>query len=268
MKSAVMKRKITDWIAPSVVVDGNEGDTTENRFDYVAIGASYRATVFGSDPGQKAAECVEALPSSKMEPLVRRRVRRDAAVIRDGVVLQLFAAQARIAELEAALREAGEAASHDPLTGVLNRRGLNEAFAREAARARRANQPLALVLIDLDDFKGVNDHYGHAVGDAALVHLTRTIAETLRPTDLCCRLGGDELVVLMPGTDHAAAERAMTRLQSAVTTQPVADTPVTLAFSAGVVLIQRGESLTQMLARADRAVYRAKAGGKRRIVSG
>ena len=268
MKSAVLKRKITNRVAPSVVMEGNASDGGEDQFDYVATGACYRAAAFGSDFGLKADECVDTSHPAKMEPLGRHRVRRDAAVIHDGVVLQLFAAQARIAELEAALHEAGEAASHDPLTGAFNRRGLNEAFAREAARARRSNQPLALALIDLDDFKGVNDHYGHAVGDAALVHLTRTIAETLRPTDLCCRLGGDELVVLMPGTDHAAAERAMTRLQSAVTTQPVADTPVTLAFSAGVVLIQRGESLTQMLARADRAVYRAKAGGKRRIVSG
>jgi two-component system cell cycle response regulator len=93
------------------------------------------------------------------------------------------------------------------------------------------------------------------------------MAETLRPTDLCCRLGGEEFVVVMPGSDHAAAERALTRLQATIAAQPVANTPVTLAFSAGVVLAQSSESLEQMLARADRAVYRAKAAGKRRIVS-
>jgi diguanylate cyclase len=145
---------------------------------------------------------------------------------------------------------------------------MTEAFAREAARALRSGQPLALALIDLDDFKRVNDQHGHAVGDAALVHLTRVIGETLRPTDLCGRLGGEEFVLVMPGSDHEAAKRALARLQAAIAKQPVAHTQVTLAFSAGLVLGQQSESLEQMLARADRAVYRAKAAGKRCVVCG
>jgi diguanylate cyclase len=191
---------------------------------------------------------------------------RNQSSLRDGVAAQLATAQARIAELEAAIREAHNIACHDPLTGAFNRRGMNEGFAREIARARRTVRPLALALIDLDDFKCINDRHGHEVGDAALVHLTRMIAETLRPTDLCCRLGGEEFVVVMPDSDHAAAERALTRLQAAVAAQPVAGTAVTLAFSAGVVLALNAESLEQMLARADGAVYRAKAAGKRCIV--
>ncbi len=203
-------------------------------------------------------------------PAVRHRNRFDRfeSILRDGVAAELTAATARIAELEAALRDARDVASHDPLTGAFNRRGMTEAFAREAARAVRSGQPLALALIDLDDFKRVNDQHGHAVGDAALVHLTRVIGETLRPTDLCGRLGGEEFVLVMPGSDHEAAKGALARLQAAIAIQPVAHTQVTLAFSAGLVLGQQSESLEQMLARADRAVYRAKAAGKRCVVCG
>jgi diguanylate cyclase len=201
-------------------------------------------------------------------PLVREPVIRYQSQLRDGVARKLAVAEARIAELESALRKAGEIASHDPLTGVLNRRGMNEAFARETARAMRVGRPLVLVLVDLDDFKAVNDRHGHGVGDAALVHLTRVMGATLRPTDICCRLGGEEFVVLMPGCDRAAAVKAMTRLQAVLAAREVPGAPVTLAFSAGVVLARSGESLAQLLARADRRVYRAKAAGKGRIVSG
>jgi diguanylate cyclase (GGDEF)-like protein len=208
---------------------------------------------------------------SSRSPVLASTARHKAgspqSVMRGGVASLLAAAEARIAELETALREVGEHASHDPLTGALNRRGINEVFAREAARARRSGQPLALALIDLDDFKAINDRHGHAVGDAALIHLTQVLAATLRPTDLCCRWGGEEFVVLMPGADRAAAKRALARVQKAIVVQPMS-TPVTLAFSAGVVLSQNDESLEQMLLRADRAVYRAKSAGKPRIFSG
>jgi diguanylate cyclase len=208
--------------------------------------------------------CESVVPATRH----RNRFDRFDSSMQDGAAAELAAANARIAMLESALREARDVASHDPLTGAFNRRGMTEAFAREAARAQRSGHPLALALIDLDDFKRVNDQHGHAVGDAALVHLTRVIGETLRPTDLCGRLGGEEFVLVMPGSDHAAAQHALSRLQAAIAAQPVAHTQVTLAFSAGLVLGQGSESLEHMLARADSAVYRAKAAGKGCVVSG
>ncbi|HRE18300.1 MAG TPA: GGDEF domain-containing protein [Rhodocyclaceae bacterium] len=202
-----------------------------------------------------------------MNPVVRQRNSRNDSLMHDLAVNQLAAAEARIAELEAALREAREVASHDPLTGALNRRGMNEAFAREKARAKRVGQPLAIALIDLDDFKCINDRHGHAVGDAALVQLTRILGETLRPTDICCRLGGEEFVLMMPGSDRAAARKALARVQEAMSAQAVAGTDVTLSFSAGVVQVDDRAQLEDVLVRADRAVYRAKAAGKRRVMS-
>jgi diguanylate cyclase len=202
-----------------------------------------------------------------LEPLARNKAASHPSARRQGVASLLVAAQARIAELETALREVGEHASHDALTGVLNRRGLLDVFARETARARRNGQPLALALIDLDDFKAINDRHGHAAGDAALLHLTRVLAKTLRPTDVCSRWGGEEFVVLMPGADRAAAKRALARVQKAIAGHAMVP-PLALFFSAGVVVGASGESLEQLLARADRAVYRAKAAGKRRIFSG
>jgi diguanylate cyclase (GGDEF)-like protein len=228
-----------------------------------------RAENTATPQDQRGASATESqVPRAPVMGLgVRHRVMPYESMLRGHALSRLVAAEARIAELETALREVGEHASHDPLTGAMNRRGINEVFAREAARARRSGQPLALALIDLDDFKAINDRHGHAVGDAALIHLTQVLAATLRPTDLCCRWGGEEFVVLMPGADRAAAKRALARVQKAIVVQPMS-TPVTLAFSAGVVLSQNDESLEQMLLRADRAVYRAKSAGKRRIFSG
>jgi len=189
------------------------------------------------------------------------------AVVREAGMLELMAAEMRIAELEIALAEAREAASIDPLTGALNRRGFEQAFERELARSRRNGAGLALALIDLDNFKRLNDRHGHLAGDLALVHLVRVVHAALRPSDVLARFGGEEFVLLLPETALADAEAAIARIQRQLAAQPLSGREIVLTFSAGVVVQQAGESLAASIARADAATYAAKRAGKNCVVS-
>jgi diguanylate cyclase len=156
----------------------------------------------------------------------------------------------------------------DPLTGALNRRGLEETYAREAARAERHATALSLVLLDLDDFKQINDRFGHEAGDRALVHFVKCARASLRPQDALARIGGEEFVLLLPQTALEAALAAAQRLQRALAHAPVhhGSAKLALAFSAGGVERRAGEALETLLGRADRALYRAKREGKNRTL--
>lgn len=139
----------------------------------------------------------------------------------------------------------------DPLTGLTNRRGLEAAFARSVAAARRTGFPLALAVVDIDGFKAINDRHGHAAGDRALVECATVWQRALRPTDTLARSGGDEFVVLMPNCDLDAAQLVLGRLRAA--------TPGGLTCSVGVTIADERGMLGDALHRADAAMYRAKA---------
>lgn len=196
------------------------------------------------------------------------RSRRQAVLEPQAALLALLAAETRIADLERALDEARAAALTDTLTGALNRRGFDQAYQREVARARRNHSPLALALIDLDDFKRLNDTFGHQVGDQALVHLVTVLRAALRPSDILGRFGGEEFVLLLPDTALHEAAAAISRFQRQLATCTVPDSDVVLTFSAGVVVQAAGESLEQSMRRADTATYAAKRAGKNRVVRG
>ena len=176
-------------------------------------------------------------------------------------------AEREIANLKAELQEAVTQVQIDQLTQVLNRRGLEESFARESARSDRHGAPLCVALIDVDNFKSVNDTFGHPTGDAALVHLAKTLRRTLRPVDVVARYGGEEFVVLLPESDEEAARAAMSRVQRVLKERlSLSDLAVpSFTISAGIALREHGENQAETIGRADVALLNAKHAGKNRV---
>lgn len=174
----------------------------------------------------------------------------------------------RVRELERELMQVSSLVLRDPLTGALNRRGLEEAFAVECARAARYDSPLSLLMLDIDRFKALNDSFGHVAGDRALVHLVTVMLSSLRPTDSVARIGGEEFAVLLPGTDLPEAGGAAERLQRELAERPfeLNGARQGLTFSAGVARWVSEEALESLIDRADIALYRAKHEGRDRVV--
>ncbi|WP_309044033.1 GGDEF domain-containing protein [Marinobacter sediminicola] len=156
-------------------------------------------------------------------------------------------------------------ATIDPLTGVKNRRSMDEELDLAAAHAERTGIPYALVMLDIDHFKKVNDEYGHGVGDEVLVDLVMLIQQSTRKSDELFRFGGEEFVLLLPGVDGAGLVAVMNNLQHILRkkmTHPGG--PITV--SVGVALLRHGESVSDWLERADEALYKAKETGRDRVV--
>jgi diguanylate cyclase (GGDEF)-like protein len=156
-------------------------------------------------------------------------------------------------------------ATHDPLTTVLNARAFASQVAQELGRNRRYGRPLALIYLDLDDFKKVNDAHGHATGDAVLRLVADAMRSAVRQADVVGRLGGDEFGVLMPETDGDVAHAVANRLAGGIRTV-FRGTPSVTA-SIGVVAVSGTEAGSdELLRKADQAMYEAKRAGKDRVV--
>jgi diguanylate cyclase (GGDEF)-like protein len=159
-------------------------------------------------------------------------------------------------------------ATVDSLTGINNRRTLGELASRAIAAAHRHRRGLAVLLIDADHFKRVNDAHGHAIGDEALQLISTTLQCALRAGDLLGRLGGEEFVVILPEADESAACASAERLRQAVeqTEFSAAQRAVPLCISVGVAMFESGDDFASLLRRADQAMYAAKRGGRNRVV--
>jgi diguanylate cyclase len=178
--------------------------------------------------------------------------------------------EAQVRSLEGELRRLSEEVSTDVLTEVANRRGLMQAFDVETARLERQGGELAIGLLDIDNFKKLNDTLGHSVGDIALKSLAGHVQAQLRAVDVVARFGGEEFVVLLPGVPVDEAQVTLTRLQRTLSASLFMHDgrEVFVTFSAGVTRFRPGEPLEAALERADEALYEAKRTGKNRTCIG
>ncbi|HWJ95085.1 MAG TPA: GGDEF domain-containing protein, partial [Telluria sp.] len=232
---------------------------------YQARMAGYSERVSGAG---SIAELNEVLDAILRET---RAVQAEVAESRDRMLAahrEVQEAEARIQALENELREMSEQVRHDALTGALNRRGLDEVFEREIARAERNGKPLCVALLDVDNFKRLNDTYGHAAGDDALKHLSGVVKDTLRSMDAVARMGGEEFLIVLPETTVESAAQTMTRLQRELTKHFFLhdNEKLLITFSAGVALRRPGDDQATLVRRADQAMYQAKHTGKNRVV--
>lgn len=162
--------------------------------------------------------------------------------------------------------ELEQLATRDSLTNTLTRRYIDEACCIELERSNRSGQPLALLMMDLDHFKAINDTHGHQVGDRVLVEFAAKVQSRLRNKDLLGRFGGEEFVLLLPNTPREAALQVAERIRAACVPH---ENEVGCTVSIGVTLSQpQQDSLDKMLARADAALYEAKNTGRNRVVAG
>jgi len=169
-------------------------------------------------------------------------------------------------QLQLQLEENRRLAHTDTLTSIANRYRLEQVLPQACERSQRFREPLSLIAMDIDDFKIINDHYGHALGDAALVHVVENIKRFVREGDLLARWGGDEFIMLLANTSlDEARSLAETIRQGLEDLLPVGDFQVTMSF--GVVQRFDEEQQTGLMTRADQALYRSKIAGKN-VISG
>lgn len=205
----------------------------------------------------------EVMHQTRVAQLNTQRTRDELRVARTRVEQ----AEARINELQAELERTSAMVRHDQLTGTLNRRGLEEALEKELARSRRYQSPLCIGLLDVDNFKKLNDSLGHQAGDAALIHMTQVIRDGLRPQDAVARYGGEEFLLLLPNTPRDEGVLAMQRLQRELTRRFFLhnNQKLLITFSAGVTEVTDLDNEESAVARADAAMYAAKQAGKNRV---
>jgi diguanylate cyclase (GGDEF)-like protein len=170
-------------------------------------------------------------------------------------------------ELEDAYRRIDEMARTDPLTGVLNRRGMDEMVRREMHRAERNGQPLTLGMMDLDHFKAINDDFGHDAGDAVLRTVGALLNDNLRPYDVAARLGGEEFVFLLSACDLAQGTTVAERLRGVLARTRIEGVSRPVTMSIGVTPLRPREGLEAALRRADSALYDAKQAGRDRVAA-
>jgi diguanylate cyclase (GGDEF)-like protein len=229
-------------------------------------GTAYRTFSFAAVPILSGGEAIGVLSATDKK-------NGSAFERQDIAVLRLLSASAALA-IKAALSEAeshrlAHAATVDALTGLFNRPYLDARLHQEFERARRGSSSLTLLLADIDDFKTVNDTYGHQIGDAVLQAVAGVLRSAVRVFDVCARYGGDEFAILMPSGDQTSVAASAERIRRCVSEfggAEESDTPLPrVTMSVGVAVIEPGDAPPDLVKRADECLYLAKAEGKNRV---
>ena len=241
---------------------------------------SYASMIHEADRHLLEREIKQALVQGRpfeMEYLIRRRdgaliwvweqgqaVMIDGREYLEGIVLDINQRKLMEEELE-------RLATHDPLTGLFNRRQFERQIKDEMARAQRYHHPLSLLWLDVDHFKGINDRYGHLAGDMVLRELSKLLQSSVRAVDYVARYGGEELTVILPEVDESEALEMAERLRRLVESYRIpisADKQLGVTVSIGVATAPvHGREITILTKRADEAMYQAKRSGRNRVVA-
>src|SRR6478735_5144573 len=192
--------------------------------------------------------------------------RIERAELKDGDLLRTGKTVLKYLELEY-MQHIMSLATVDSLTGLHNKRHFDEVFGKEVARADQSQQPLCLVLLDIDYFKKINDNFGHPAGDAVLKHVASVVKSQIRPGDTLCRVGGEELALVLPQMPLALAVQAAELIRAAVdaTACDVAGTIIPATLSSGDAQLAPGEVPEGLYRRADERLYAAKHTGRNRV---
>jgi diguanylate cyclase (GGDEF)-like protein len=193
--------------------------------------------------------------------------RQDALALRTFSVSSALALVA--ARNDSEMHRLAYAATVDSLTGLFNRPYVDARLHQEVERAKRAASSLTVLMADIDDFKTINDTYGHQIGDAVLKTVGAIFRSSVRVFDVCARYGGDEFAIVMPSADQASASASAERIRQRVSEASLRDEAVAsvprLTVSIGAAVIQRGDTPAELIRRADQCLYQAKAEGKNRV---
>ncbi len=172
-------------------------------------------------------------------------------------------------KLKALTQELREVSNRDGLTRLFNRRYIEENLSKEFSRARRYEQPLALILCDIDHFKQINDNHGHLAGDEVLRIISQRLHHNLRDTDILGRYGGEEFLIVLPNTGTSGGKVLAERLRNAIESEPVSfgDTQLNITISLGITELHKdSHNYEQLIGEADQALYRAKESGRNRAI--
>lgn len=242
------------------------GELTDSTGEYHSRMENYSQKIGGTDNLVELGKILEDIMQDT------RAIQDSALRSRDELLTtrkQASEAERRIRELEDELEHVSELVREDQLTGALNRRGLDEIMEREYKRADRNPTSISIALLDVDNFKRLNDTLGHQAGDQALIHLASVIKDALRPSDSVGRYGGEEFIIVLPDTALEEGIATISRLQRELTKRYFMhnNERQLITFSAGIALRGENETAEDTIARADKAMYQAKQTGKNRVVA-